>query len=134
MTRKWRIVLILAAILLLAFSVSLAWSAPEKGPVPAFTPKERAAIEAFYLHMMGTLAPGSINRTPFSPDIERALAVGSHVPMQLEKQLMPLPKELESGLTPLTGDYGRFRIGNHIVLVKTADLTIADIIKNAGLK
>ena len=54
--------------------------------------------------------------------------------MQLEKDLMPLPSELEAKLAPLTGDYGRYKLGNHILLVKMADLTIADIIKNAGLK
>lgn len=134
MRPKWKIVLILTGILLLAFSVSLAWSAPQKESTPTFTAKDRDAIEGFYLHLMGTLAPGSINRTPFSPNIEKALTKGSHVPMQLEKDLMPLPAELNSKLIPLTGDYGRFKLGNHILVVKMADLTIADIIKNAGLK
>jgi hypothetical protein len=134
MRPNWKIVLILAGILLLAFSVALAWSAPQKPAAHAFAPAERAAIEAYYLHLMGTLAPGSINRTPFSPNIEKALTAGSHVPMQLEKDLMPLPSELESKLVPLTGEYGRYKLGNHILLVKMADLTIADIIKNAGLK
>jgi hypothetical protein len=54
--------------------------------------------------------------------------------MQLAKNLMPLPRELESTLRPLAGDYGRFKLGNHVVLVKMADLTIADIVRNAGLK
>ena len=134
MKPKWKIVLILTAILLLAFSVSLAWSAPERGSAPTFTAKDRDAIQGFYLRLMGTLAPGSLNRTPFSPNIEKALTAGSHVPMQLEKEMMPLPMELESKLTVLTGDYGRFKLGNHVLLVKMADLTIADIIKNAGLK
>lgn len=145
MKPKWRIILILTAILLLAFSASLAWSAPQKAPespklilhgdkAPTFTAKDRDAIEGFYRHLMGTLAPGSINRTPFSPNIEKALTAGSHVPMQLEKDLTPLPKELESKLAPLTGDYGRYKLGTHVLVVKMADLTIADIIRNAGLK
>ena len=130
MNRKWKIVLILTAILLLAFSVSLAWSAPQK---MAFTAKDHELITAFYLHLWGTLAPGSINRTPFGPEIERALAIGSRVPMQLDKDLTPLPKELESQLTLLTGEYRRFKLGPHVLLVKTADSTIVDIIKNAGM-
>ena len=88
MRPNWKIVLILAGILLLAFSVALAWSAPQKPSAHAFAPAERDAIEAYYLHLMGTLSPGSINRTPFSPDIKKALAAGSHVPMQMEKDLM----------------------------------------------
>jgi hypothetical protein len=134
MRPRWKIILILTVILLLAFSATLAWSEPEKATVPAFGAKDRATIEAFYLHVIETLAPGSINRTSFPLGIERALAVGSRVPMQLEKDLMPLPVELESKLVPLTGDYRRFKLGNHIVLVKMADLAIVDIIKNAGLK
>jgi hypothetical protein len=134
MRLHWKIVLILTAILIFAFSVSLAWSAAQNGSTRMFTPAERAAIQAYYLHLMGTLAPGSINRTPLSPDIERTLTVGSHVPMQLEKSLMPLPSDLEAKLVPLSGDYGRYRLGNHVVLVRMADLTIVDIIKNAGLK
>jgi hypothetical protein len=134
MRSHWKIVLILTAILILAFSVALAWSTPQKTATPKFSPADRDAIQAYYLHLIGTLAPGSINRTPFSPNIEKALAVGSHVPMQLEKELMPLPGELEAKLVPLTGDYGRFKLGNHVLLVRMADLTIVDIIKNAGLK
>jgi hypothetical protein len=134
MRPNWKIILVLAAMLIFAFSVALAWSAPQKAPARVFTPAERDAIQAYYLHLMGTLAPGSINRTPFSPDIEKALVAGSHVPMQLEKDLMPLPGELDSKLIPLTGDYGRYRLGNHVLLVRMADLTIADIIRNAGLK
>lgn len=130
MRRNWKWIVLLTVILLLAFSVSLAWSAP---PKVAFTAKDHELITAFYLHLMGTLAPGSINRTPFSPAIEKALAAGSHVPMQLEKELKPLPNELESRLTLLTGEYRRFKLGPHVLLVKTADLSIVDIIKNAGM-
>ena len=129
-----KIVLILTAILIFAFSIALAWSAPQNAPTRVFTRAERDAIQAYYLHLMGTLAPGSINRTPFSPNIEKALTVRSHVPMQLEKDLMPLPGELESKLVPLSGEYGRYKLGNHVLLIRMADLTIVDIIKNAGLK
>jgi len=129
-----KIVLILAAILILAFSVALAWSAPQNAATRTFTPAERETIQAYYLHLMGTLAPGTINRAPFPPNIEKALTVGSHVPMQLERDLMPLPRELESKLVPLTGEYGRYKLGTHVLLIKMGDLTIVDIIKNAGLK
>jgi hypothetical protein len=54
--------------------------------------------------------------------------------MQMEKDLMPLPSELEAKLVTLTGDYGRYKLGNHVLIVRMADLTIVDIIKNAGLK
>ena len=134
MRPNWKIILILTAILIFAFSIALAWSAPQNASTRVFTRAEHDAIQGYYLHLMGTLSPGSINRTPFSPDIEKALAAGSHVPMQMEKDLMPLPSELEAKLVPLTGDYGRYKLGNHVLMIKMADLSIVDIIKNAGLK
>ena len=143
MTRKWKLALILAVILLLAISVSLAWSAPQKtkdaptfilhgDKAPVFTAKDRELLEAYYEHLLGTLAPGSIHHSTFSPGVEKSLMTGSRVPMQLEKDLEPLPAKLESGLTPLGGDYRRYKLGNHVLLVKKADLTISDIVKNVG--
>ena len=145
MTRAWKIALILAVIMLFVFSVSLAWSAPQKAAeaptfvlhgdkAPVFSAKDRELVEAYYLHLLGTLAPGSINRSTFGLGVEKSLVAGSHVPGQFEKEMMPPPAELESKLTPLTGDYGRYKLGPHVVLVKKADLTIADIMKNAGVK
>ena len=144
MRPKWRIIVILTMILLLAFSVSLALSAPQKADeppkfivrgdvVPTFAAKDHDVIESFYRRLMGTLAPGSINRTPFTPAVEKALTTGSHVPMGVERELAALPKELESQLTVLSGDYRRFKLGPHVLLVKLADSTIADVIKNAGM-
>jgi hypothetical protein len=145
MRRTWKIALILAVIFLVVFSVSLAWSAPQKtaeaptvllhgDKAPVFSANDRKLIETYYLHLFGNLAPGSIDRSTFDPGIERSLVVGSHVPGQFEKEMMPLPEKLESKLTPLTGDYVRYKLGPHVVLVKKADLTIADIMKNVGLK
>jgi len=45
-----------------------------------------------------------------------------------------LPAKLESQLTPVTGDYGRYTLGRHVVLVRKSDLAIADIIKNVAVK
>jgi hypothetical protein len=135
--------LILAVILLLAMSISLAWSAPQRASeapafvlrgekAPVFTAKDRELLEAYYEHLLGTLAPGSLDRSGFSPPVEKSLVAGSHVPIQLEKDLQQLPSKLEAELSPLTGDYGRYKLGNHVLLIKKGDLTIADILKNVG--
>src|SRR5215470_13809400 len=129
MSRTWKVALLLAAILLLIASFTLS-----QGRKPIFSAKDRELIEAYYNHLVGTLAPGSLDRSPFPLGIEKALVVGSHVPMQLEKTLEPLPAKLESQLTPITGDYGRYTLGRHVVLIKKADLGIADIIKNVAVK
>jgi hypothetical protein len=54
--------------------------------------------------------------------------------MQLEKDLKPLPSKLESQLSQLTGEYGRYSVGRHVVLIRKTDLAIADIIKNVAVK
>jgi len=137
MSRPGKTALLLAAILVLAMTVSLAWSAPQQsdGPkAPVFNTKDRGLIEAYYNALIADLAPGSIDRSGFELGVEKALAVGSHVPMQFEKDLKPLPRKLELQLTQLTGDYGRYTLGRHVVLVHKGDLAIGDIIKNVAVK
>jgi hypothetical protein len=145
MTRKWKFLLVFTAILVLAMSISLVWSAPQKSAqrltfilpgnkTPVFTPKDRALLETYYEHLRSTLAPGSLDQSTFSPAVERSLVVGSRLPMQLEKDLEPFPAKLESQLSQITGEYGRYRLRNHLLLIKKADLTIFDVMRNAGSK
>jgi len=101
---------------------------------PKFTPKDRELITSYYEHLIGTLAPGSLDRSPFLPEVEKQFVAGSHVPMQLASGLKRLPSQLESKLTILTGDYDRYTVGQHVVLVKISNLEIADIIKNVAPK
>jgi len=137
MSRAWKIALLLAVILLLGMTISLAWSAPQKSDdpnMPVFSAKDRALIESYYDHLLGTLAPGSVDRLPFPLGIEETLVAGSHVPMQIEKDLQPLPRKLDLQLTQLTGEYRRYTLGRHVVLVRKGDLKIADILKNVAVK
>ena len=129
MLRASRMALLFVAIVLVIASIS---AAQETKPV--LTAKDRGLIEAYYTRLMGTLAPGSLDRTTFPFGIEKTLVVGSRVPMQLERTLEPLPTSLELRLSQITGDYGRFTLGRHVVLIKKADLTIADILKNVAVK
>jgi hypothetical protein len=137
MSRTWKIALLFAAILIFAMTVSLAWSAPQKTDaprLPVFNANDRQLIEAYYNALVADLAPGSIDRSGFALGVEKALVVGSHVPMQFEKDLKPLPGKLEVQLTQLTGDYGRYTLGRHVVLVHKGDLAISDIIKDVAVK
>jgi hypothetical protein len=129
MSRIWKVALLLTAVFLLMATFSAGQETK-----PTFSLKDRELIETYYTHLLGTLAPGSVDRSPFPLGVEKALVVGSHVPMQLEKMLEPLPAKLESQLTPITGDYGRYTLGRHVVLVNKADLAIADILKNMAVK
>ena len=137
MSRAWKIAILLLVALLFGMVVSLAWSAPQSAAnskMPVFTEKDRTLIEDYYLHLVGTLAPGSLDRSDFPLGIEQSLVSGSHVPMQLEKELNPLPAKLESQLSPLTGEYARYTLGRHLVLVRKADLAISDVMKNIAVK
>jgi hypothetical protein len=129
MSRAWKLALLFLILFLL-----LAGFAAGQEQKPTFTVKDKTLIETYYDHLIGTLAPGSLDRTPFALGVEKALVVGSHVPIQLEKDLAPLPAKLESQLTPLTGDYARYTLGRHVVLVKKGDLEIADILKDVAVK
>ena len=101
---------------------------------PAFSVKDRELIDSYYTRLIGNLAPGSLDRSGFPLGIEKALAAGSHVPMQLEKDLEPLPAKLESQLSQVAAEYGRYKLGRHILLVRNGDLFIADILKNVAVK
>ena len=136
MSRAGKIALALAVILLFMISISLAGGASQNtadDKLPVFSPKDRQIIEEYYSRMLGTLAPGSVDRSPFPLGIEGTLTPNSHVPMQLEKDLQPLPRKLESQLSQITGDYGRYTLGRHVVLVRKSDLAIGDIIKNVAI-
>ena len=136
MSRAWKIALVLAVILLFALSISLAWGATQTDAaqkLPVFSAKDRQVIEGYYSHLLGSLAPGSVDRSPFPLGVEGALTPNSHVPMQLEKNLRLLPGKLESQLSQITGDYARYTLGRHVVLVRKSDLAIGDIIKNVAV-
>src|SRR5437016_2475855 len=137
MSRAWKVALLVALVLLFGMVVSLAWSAPQKADesqMPVFNVKDHKLIEDYYNHLVGTLAPGSLDRSEFPLGVEESLAAGSRVPMQLEKDLKALPAKLESQLGVVTGDYARYTLGRHVVLVRKNDLKIADIIKNVAVK
>jgi hypothetical protein len=123
-----------SAFLLATASMLVAGTFVAQATQPVFTANDRAAIENYYNHIIGALAPGSIDRTSFPPDIEKALAPGSKIPAQVEKQLQLLPAKLQSQLSQISGDYDRFKLGRHVVLIRRSDLTIADILKNVALK
>src|ERR1041385_2512399 len=137
MSRPEQIAILLMSILLLGMRASLGRGAPRGGNesrMPVVTDKDHKRIEEYYLHLIGTLAPGSLDRSAFPLGVEQSLATGSRVPMQLEQDLKPLAAKLESQLSQLTGEYGRYTLGRHVVLVRKGDLAIADIIKNIAVK
>src|SRR5262245_39495298 len=60
MSRISKVGLLLTAVLLL-----VATSSAGQESKPTFSPKDRALIETYYTHLLGTLAPGSVDRSPF---------------------------------------------------------------------
>ena len=133
MARAWKVALLAAVILLFGMSISLGWSAPqnkETSNMPAFSAKDRELITAYYTKIRGTLAPGSLDRSAFSLQIEQSLVSGSKVPLQFKKDLKRLPQALESQLSTISGVYARYELGHHVVLADRNNLTIADILKN----
>ena len=128
-SRVWKVALLVSVALMFLLNIALG---QDTGPV--FSVKDRELIEAYYNRLIGTLAPGSLDRSAFPLGVEKALVKGSHVPMQLERELEPLPAKLESQLGLITGDYGRYTLGRHVILIRKGDLAIADILKNVAVK
>jgi hypothetical protein len=125
--------LLLIALLLVA-TVAVMGQTAEKPAKAEFTSADRETIQSYYKHLLGTLAPASLDRKGFPPEVEKGIASGNKLPEQLEKQLQLLPKELEEKLSLPMAGYLRYKLGNHVLLVRRSDLMIADIIKNAGWK
>jgi hypothetical protein len=130
MSRVWKLTLLLTVALLLMAALSVSQELKR----PKFTAQDRQLIETYYSHIIGTLAPGSVDRSSYPPEVERALVVGGHLPMGLEKELERLPDKLESQLSEATRSYGCYKLGRHIILMKRDDRVIADILKNVALK
>ena len=81
MSHAWKIALLVALVLLFGMVVSLAWSAPQNADetkLLVFSAKDHKLIEEYYLHLVGTLAPGSLDRSEFPLGIEQSLVAGSH--------------------------------------------------------
>ena len=125
---NFRIVLITVAVLLASY-VAL----PAADKMPKFTVNDYKTIDAYYRQQWGDIAPGSINRSTFSPDIERALKPGEKLPPQLQKKLETIPRELEEKLSGQPAGYAIYKLGHHVVLLRRSDLMIADIVRDAGL-
>ncbi len=99
---------------------------------PYSAPRTGQIIESYYNLLLGTLAPGSVNRSAFPWCRER---VGSELSRAdaVEKDLQPLPRSIELQLSQITGDYARYTLGRHVLLVRKSDLAIGDIIKNVAV-
>jgi hypothetical protein len=134
MKTKMMIRTLLVIALLLAAAIAVMGQTADKPAKAAFTAADRETIQNYYKHLLGTLAPASLDRKGFPPEVEKGIAIGNKLPEQLEKQLQLLPKELEDKLSLPQAGYLRYKLGNHVLMVRRSDLLIADIIKNAGWK
>jgi hypothetical protein len=125
-----RILFALGALLIL--SVIVLGQTAKKSEQATFSPKDREAVEAYYKHLHGILAPASIERKPLSPETEKALVPGKQIPRQFEKQLQKLPRELELKLSNPQPGFDYYALGPHVLLLRRSDLLIGDIIRKAG--
>jgi len=134
MRSRWIVRTLIALAALLIMSAIVMGQTAGKSEKATFTPKDREAVETYYKHLHGILAPASVERKPLSPEIEKALAPGNKMPMQFEKQLQKLPRELEMKMSTPQPGFDYYSLGPHVLLVRRSDLMIGDIIRNAGWK
>jgi hypothetical protein len=129
---KYRQVITTIMILAAMFMVGAVILGQAANSTPKFSAADKETITDFYKHLDGTLAPGSLDRKGFPPDVDRELVGGGKLPAQLEKRLEALPRELEKKLAEPSGGYQLYRLGNHVLILRKSDLRIADILKNVG--
>lgn len=132
MSRVWKLTLFLTVVLIMMSIATVSVSQTSK--LPKFTAQDREQIEAYYKHLIGTLAPGSLDRSSFPPEVERSLVVGGHLSMGLDKELERLPDKLESQLSQVARSYGCYKLGRHVILMNKEDRVIADILRNVALR
>jgi hypothetical protein len=130
MKPKLLIRVLMLLLLLMAAAIMVSGQVATKVEKAEFTSAEREAIRNYYTHVLGTLAPASLDRKGFSPEIERELRPGNRVPMKLEKKMERLPRELSEKLRMPWPGHEHFRLGNHILLLRKPDMTIVDIVRD----
>ena len=98
-----------------------------------FSSNDRQITNDYYKRILGNIAPGSIDRYPLRLEIDRNIIPGGRIPKYVERDLQRLPRELESQLSSLKGAYQRFKIGTHVIVLRS-DMLITDVIRDAGFK
>ena len=100
-----------------------------------FGTREREIISRYYANPRPGLPPGLAKRGGnLPPGLEKHLVRNGTLPPGLQKRLQPLPVELERELPPLPGDCGCRRgvIGTDILLVRTGNYSILDVLSLSG--
>jgi hypothetical protein len=100
-----------------------------------FEAREREIISGYYAKPSRGLPPGLAKRGgDLPPGLEKQLVRNGTLPPGLQKRLEPLPAELERELPPLPTDCGCRRrvIGTNVVLVRTGNYFILDVLHISG--
>jgi hypothetical protein len=100
-----------------------------------FEAREREIISGYYANPGRGLPPGLAKRGGnLPPGLEKHLERNGTLPPGLQKRLEPLPVELERQLPMLPADCGcrRGLIGTNVVLVRTGNYFILDMLHISG--
>jgi len=100
-----------------------------------FEAREREIISGYYANPGQGLPPGLARRGgDLPPGLEKHLVRNGTLPPGLQKRLEPLPVELERQLPALPTDCGCRRgiIGTNVVLVRTGNYSILDVLHISG--
>lgn len=130
MKSKMLIRALLLLLLLFAVAIMVSGQGANVAEKAEFNSADREAIKSYYTHVLGTLAPASLDRKGFPPEVERELKPGKRVPMQLEKKMERLPKALSEKLRLPAPGHEHYRLGNHILLLRTSNMIIVDMVRD----
>ena len=98
----------------------------DKGISVSFGERDIRLIKDYYAKSKKGLPPGLAKKSKLPPGLQKQLMRKGKLPPGLEKRR--LPSSLESKLAPLPRGYIRVKVGNNVLILKTATDTIMDII------
>ena len=92
-----------------------------------FADHDRDEIRGWYAQHYRHLPPGLAKKDRLPPGLERQLVVRGAFPVELQRDVYPVPVDLERRLPPPPPDCERVAIGAHIILRNRSTNVIVDV-------
>jgi hypothetical protein len=90
---------------------------------------DQEVVKKFFSNYPDGLPPGLAKKENLPPGLDKQLLANAQLPPGLEKEIQPLPRDLESQLTPLGASAKRGYIAGKVVTWDTASRSIREVLK-----
>ena len=90
---------------------------------------DQEVVKKFFSNYPDGLPPGLAKKENLPPGLDKQLLANAQLPPGLEKEIQPLPRDLESQLTPLGASSKRGYIAGKVVTWDTSSRSILGVLK-----